>query len=275
MNDHEPIRMLHELGAELGRVAAAEQARGRSGVRARLRALAPRPGTGKRIAALTAAAVIALSGVAYAMPMTRDAVMGIADMFDGWMAGDESQAPGRALRPGDAAPEWVDAASSRVIAEDHGVKIIVRRTETKEHGPMLGVSLNGHVRGGVSISGTLDGWRERFAENPVAILGTAPLVHQDPSADDFVDDQGRVPLVGLTARPVDRVELRYATGPPLSTRDADGGVILMADAWRGPREVVAFDVDGAELGRENVSHIDLRHLCERVPSCAALLPAQD
>jgi len=276
MTEHDGIKMLSELGTELRRVATAEQARGRTGAGARLRALAPRPGTGKRIAALTAAAVIALSGVAYAMPMTRDAVMGIADMFDGWMAGDNSQAPGRALQPGDAAPEWVDDASSRVIAEDHGVKIIVQRTETEEYGPMLGVSLNGHVRGGVSISGTLEGWRERFAENPVAILGTAPLVYQDDSVDDFVDDQGRVPLVGLTARPVDRVELRYATGPPLSTRDADGGVILMADAWRSPREVVAFDADGTELGRESVSHIDLRHLCERVPSCAARLsPAQD
>lgn len=276
MNEHEPIRMLRELGAELGRVATAEQARGQAGARARLRALAPRPGTGKRIAALTAAAVIALSGVAYAMPLTRDAVMGIAGMFDGWMAGDESQAPGRALRPGEAAPEWVDDASARVIAEDHGVKIIVRRMETERNGTLLDVSLNGNVRGGVSISGTLVGWRERFAENPVAILGTAPLVHQDDSVDDFVDDQGRVPLAGLTARPVDRVELRYATGPPLSTRDADGGVILMADAWRGPREVVAFDANGTELGRESVSHIDLRHLCERVPSCAARLsPAQD
>jgi hypothetical protein len=50
----------------------------------------------------------------------------------------------------------------------------------------------------------------------------------------------------------------------------------MADAWRGPREVVAFDADGTELGRESVSQIDLRHLCERVPSCAARLsPAQD
>ncbi|HEU0018957.1 MAG TPA: hypothetical protein VFQ14_01570 [Thermoleophilaceae bacterium] len=274
MNEHEPIRMLRELGAELGRVAAAEQARGQAGAGARLRALAPRPGTGKRIAALTAATVIALSGVAYAMPMTRDAVMGVAEMFDGWMAGDESQAPGRALRPGEAAPEWLDDASSRVIAEGHGVKIVVQRVETEEHGTMLGVSLNGHVRGGVSISGTLPGWRERFAERPVSILGTAPMVYQD--VDDFIDDKGRVALVGLTARPVEQVELRYATGPPLSTRDADGGVILMADAWRDPREVVAFDADGAELGRESVSHIDLRHLCERVPSCAARLsPAQD
>lgn len=272
MNEHEPIRMLTDLGAEFRRVAGEERDR----PRARLSAFAPRPGTGRRVAALAAAAAIALSGVAYAMPMTRDAVMGIAGMFDGWMAGDESQAPGRALRPGEAAPEWVGAASSRVIAEGHGVKIVARRVETERHGTMLEVSLNGNFRGGLSMSSTLDGWRERFSKGPVAILGTAPLVYQDSSVDEFVDDKGRVPLVGLTARPVDRVELRYATGPPLSTRDADGGVILMADAWRGPREVVAFDANGAELGSENVSQIDLRHICERVPSCAArLAPAQD
>lgn len=269
MTEHDGIRMLGELGAELRRVAAAEE---RSG--ARSRRFRPRPGMGRRVAALAAVAVVALSGVAYAMPMTRDAVMGVADMFDGWMAGDESQAPGRALRQGEAAPGWVGDASSRVIAEGHGVKIVVRRVETEEHGTMLEVGLNGNFRGGLSISGTLPGWRERFAEQPVSILGTAPMVYQD--VDDFIDDQGRAALVGLTARPVERVELRYATGPPLSTRDAEGGVILMADAWREPREVVAFDADGAELGREDVGHIDLRHLCARLPSCAArLAPAQD
>jgi hypothetical protein len=45
------------------------------------------------------------------------------------------------------------------------------------------------------------------------------MVYQD--VDDVIDDKGRVPLVGLTARPVERVELRYAAGPPLSTRKVE------------------------------------------------------
>jgi hypothetical protein len=264
MNDHQPIQMLQGLSAELSRVAAAEQARGRIGSRARLRGVTPRPGAGRRVVALTVAAVVALSGVAYAVPATRDAVDGITSSLAGWMAGDDSQAPGRALRPGDA-PDWVHAKDGRVIAEGHGIKVVVTRLETDAHETMLSISLNSAVPGAAAFASTLEGWGERFAASPVAILGTAPL-----AKDDYADDAGRVPLVGVTARSVDRVELRYATGPPLVAEDLDGGVVLMADAARLPREVIAYDAAGRELGRESVSQIDVRDVCERDGACAPL-----
>jgi hypothetical protein len=82
-----------------------------------------------------------------------------------------------------------------------------------------------------------------------------------------IDDQGRAPLFGLATRDVDRVELRYADGPPLVTRAGDGGFVLLVDAWRPMREIVGYDAAGQVLGRADVSKYDLRYLCDKEPGC--------
>jgi hypothetical protein len=50
---------------------------------------------------------------------------------------------------------------------------------------------------------------------------------------------GRFPLMGLTARSLERVELRYEQGPPLVETGLDGGFILLADAGRRLHELLA------------------------------------
>jgi hypothetical protein len=64
-----------------------------------------------------------------------------------------------------------------------------------------------------------------------------------------------------------RVELRYAQGPPLRETDVDGGFVILADAMRPLTELVAFDAAGRELGRADVSHIDLSYRCQHEPGC--------
>lgn len=263
MTEDEPIRLLDDLRAEFRRAAAAVERRKAPRGIGRLRTPMAWPQAGGRLLATVTVAVVALGGVAYAVPATRSAVSDIGSSFSAWVGGDNSEAPGRALQPADNAPPWLNADDGRVIAENEGVKLIVQRVETERYGTMLSFSMGAPGDKRAPIDGTLDGWRERFATDPIAILGTMAFTD-----GRFVDDAGRVPLGGVTAAAVDRVELRYATGPPLIIDNVDGGVVLLADAWRGPREVAAFDDKGTTLGHVDISHIDIRHICERVPTCA-------
>ena len=139
----------------------------------------------------------------------------------------------------------------RVIAETAGVKLYVARVETEKRGTLLSFSLGN----GAGLSGSIDDWRERFEEHAVVVLGPAPFGPQD-----FIDERGRFPLMGVTARSVTRVDLHYAEGPADSAAGIDGGFVLLADAWRPLRELVAYDAAGRELERVDVSHIDMRYV---------------
>jgi hypothetical protein len=75
----------------------------------------------------------------------------------------------------------------------------------------------------------------------------------------------RVPLFGVTTRDVKRVELRYSEGPPLVGDTGDGDFVLLADTWRPPRELIAYDATGRVLERADVSEYDMRYLCEKEP----------
>ncbi len=61
-----------------------------------------------------------------------------------------------------------------------------------------------------------------------------------------------MPLFGLTARSVARVELTYEKGQPLRVDGVQGGFVLLAEPDRSPRAVVAYDAMGRELGRQLV-----------------------
>jgi hypothetical protein len=223
------IRLIDELGAEFARVAADERASRSS----RLRLGRATHRASPRFAiALTA--IVLLSGGAYAVPVTRAAMEDIADSFAGWVDGDDSQAPGRALRPNDDAPEWVRDRGGRLIAESEGIGLYVIRTHTQERGTQLSFALGG----GVEVADSIDGWRARFADHAVIVLGRAFV---DPRTADAED---RVPLLGVTSRSVERVELRYDSGKPLVATGVDGGFVLMVDPRRQAREIVAYDSEG-------------------------------
>lgn len=259
----ERIRLLEELGESLARaVAGAEQSHTPSARVAR-RLLA---GSRGRVVAAILATTLLLAGTAYAVPATRTALHDITDSLSAWVAGDEDSAPGRAVAPGDNTPAWLSERASsktRVIAEAGGVGLFVTTYDT-DRGTMFAFSLGA----GFTVDAGLEYWRRRLDQHTVVVLGYSIL--RGPRR--IVDDQGRLPLFGVTTRDVDRVELRYVKGPPLVSANGDGGFVLLVDAWRPMREIVAYDATGRMLGRADVSRYDLRHECEKQPGCPPTSP---
>jgi hypothetical protein len=238
------IKLLDDLGAEFARVAAQHE-RGRRRF----------PG---RALAIAASVLVLLGASAYAVPPTRAAIDDLAASFAGWFEGDEAAAPGRALRPEDDAPDWVREEGGRLIAEKAGVGLYVTRSETEQ-----GTVLNFALDQAVGIGNTIDGWRETFADKAAVVLGPTAFGNRD-----FLDEQGRIPLLGVTARSVERLVLHYVDdGPPLVETGVDGGFVLLVDAWRPLRELVAYDAAGRELERVDVRYLDLRYYCEKEPGC--------
>ena len=238
------IDLLEDLGAEFARVAARHPDRRR---RSAARALA-----------IAASAVVLLGVSAYVVPPTRAAIDDLASSFAGLFEGDDATSPGRALRPGDDAPDWVRESGGRLIVEKAGVGLYVTRVETEQ-----GMVLNFALDQAVGVGNTVDGWRETFEDRAAVLLGPTPFGH-----DDWLDERGRIPVLGVTARSVDRLVVHYVDGgPPLEETGVDGGFVLLVDAWRPLREIVAYDASGRELDRVDATHLDLRIYCEKEPGC--------
>jgi hypothetical protein len=238
------IRLLDDLGAEFARVAAEHDR--------------PRRRFTGRALAIAATVLVLLGASAYAVPPTRAAIDDLAASFAGWFDGDEGAAPGRALRPEDDAPEWVREGGGRLIAEKAGVGLYVTRSETEQ-----GTVLNFALDEAVGVGNTIDGWRETFADKAAIVLGPTAF-----GQGEFLDERGRIPLLGVTARSVERLVLHYVDdGPPLGETGVDGGFVLLVDAWRPLRELVAYDASGRELERVDVRYLDLRYYCEKEPGC--------
>jgi hypothetical protein len=237
MTKHD-VQWLDELGAEFARVAAEREQSARDSWAARSRRAFGLSGARRTVVAAVSAFAF-LASAAYAVPVTRAAIDDLTDAFAGWIAGNDADAPGQAVRPGDDAPEWVSTEQGRVIAEAQGVKLFVSRAES-EAGPLLRFTLGN----GVAQFDTPEGWAKRFENHAVVVLGRSLM----PAADSR-----RAPLLGVTARSVASVELRYADGAPDVSDTGDGGFVLIADATRRWRELVAHDEAGRELERVDVS----------------------
>jgi hypothetical protein len=252
----ERIQLLDDLGAEFARVAA--EAERMSGKRSARPGRPFRSGLRSRTLAIALASAAVLGGGAYAVPATRTAVDGVADSFSGWVSGDRDQAPGRPLKPGDNVPSWFrEDGETRLIAKTEGVSLYVRRADTDE-GPQLWFGLGEGISR--AMGGTLEDWRQLLGQHAVVVLGPVPF-----GPRDVLDERGRFPLLGVTTRDVKRVELRYFEGPPLVGDNGDGGFVLLADAWRQPRELIAYDGTGRVVERADVSEPDMRYLCEKEP----------
>jgi hypothetical protein len=247
------IQLLDELGAEFARVAG-DRARPRR--RSRLRSFTAVPG---RALAVALSVLVLLGAAAYAVSPTRAAIENLTGTFAGWLAGDESVAPGRALRPEDEAPDWVREGGSRVIVAKHGVELYVIRSETEE-----GAYLRFALGNAIAVGNTSDGWRGQFEKHAAIVLGPTPF---ESLGQRWLDERGRFALMGVTARSVERVELRYQHGPPLVETGLDGGFILLADAGRRLHELVANDGAGQELERIDLGYLDTRDLCKLEPTC--------
>jgi len=236
------IQLLDELGAEFSRIEEAHRRGEPPEVPVEpLRRLRERPAV---VAVLAAATLLAMS--LYIVPGTRAAVEDLAASFARWFDGSDDQAPGRALRPDDDAPGWVreSGGSTRLIAEAEGVGLYATRSVSPSGETLVNFSLG---KDSTVVGASVEGWRERFDRHAVVVLGPAHTADGEE-----LDERHRFPLLGVTSRSVERVELRYATGAPLVANDLNGGFVLWADARRALTELVAYDVSGRELERITV-----------------------
>lgn len=225
-----PIRELTPTDDEVARVAA----------NARHTSSRPRP----RLAAVAAAvmAAVLLAATAYSVPVTRAAIEDIAGSLSPWLGGEDTAAPGQPAASD--APSWVRDTGGRLIARAGGVSLHVTRTKSRNGEMLLGFALGS---GGVSTAtfDTVAGWRDRFAERSVMVLGALPGRAQGAAS--------RFPLLGVTAASVTSVRLEYAHGAPLVSERVDGGFVLMADGTRPLDTLTVHDESGRAIGRTDVS----------------------
>lgn len=223
------IRMLEDLGAEFERVAESPPRR------------RPWRGASGHAAAVAVALIVLLGAGVYAVPATRAAIDDITSSLAGWVEGDEERAPGRALDPADNAPDWLRTEETRVIAKVRDMPLTVSRTETQQ-----GVQLEFWAGKAVGLGDSVEGWRSRFDNHAVVILGPTPVGRTN--CDEFA-------LFGVTAGSVAAMALTYASGEPTRAEGLDGGFAVIADAHRPLDEVIVYDEAGRELEREDASHI--------------------
>ena len=223
------IRMLDELEAELARVAESPPPRRR------------RWASGPALA-LAIALIVLLGAGVYAVPTTRATIDDITSSLAGWLEGDEEAAPGRALRPDDDAPDWLDTEDTRVIAKVRDMPLTVSRSTTNDGTEALEFWAGRAFGHGNSV----EGWRSLFDNRAVLILGPAPL--ERTNCDEFA-------FFGVTARSVASMELTYASGEPTRAAGLDGGFAVVGDAHRRLDDVIVYDEAGRELERVDASGI--------------------
>jgi hypothetical protein len=211
----------------------------------------------RRRTAGIALATLAIATGTYAAPPTRAGVDDVYSWLAPWADGDSAGTdPGRAPSADDRLPNWLPDSTGaiRVLAESDGVKLVVAR----ERGDRVTFLLGGSV----GLTESIEHWQRRLAGSGVVVLGPASFPHDRGP----LDEHARRPLLGLAARSVTRVELRYASGAPTSQSGVNGGFVLLADATRELREIVGFDASDRQVARADLSKLDLR-VCTDVRGC--------
>jgi hypothetical protein len=204
----------------------------------------------RRLALPTIAALALLLAGLQAVPITRaaieDATNSVAGSFSGWLGGDSASAPGVPLKAHQEAPSYFregtgsqrHARQPRVIAAAGGYKLFA----FIEPSGALGFDLGNT---GVGMGGYT---ARNFRDSALEVLGPGAMRHADAN--------GHVPLFGISARAVKRVQLIYSSGPPLEIGGVDGGFVLLVEPGRGPREVIGYDGEGNAIGRGAIGYVD-------------------
>ena len=55
------------------------------------------------------------------------------------------------------------------------------------------------------------------------------------------------------------------SGPPAVATGVGGGFVVLVDAWRPLKELIAYDAAGRELERVDIRDLDLRYYCDKQP----------
>jgi hypothetical protein len=180
--------------------------------------------------AMAALLVAAVLTVAASVPSVRAALGDLGDTLAGYLDGDDP--PGRPLDSSDSVPAWLVSegyTGQRVIASSGPYSLYLAHKPGGDYSFGLDDS--------VGIGDSAAGWERQFADNAVVILG--PGMEHAPG--------GRVPLYGVTAGSVAKVEMRYESGPPRTAPAHTGGFVLMLDRTRLPAHLVALDQSGEVL----------------------------
>jgi hypothetical protein len=225
-----PARSLEPTDSEVARVLA------RAGASSPVRSTPRRVGRAwPRLAAAALASLTLVAAGGYAaVPPLRAAIDDVASSFSAYVGGDDSQAPGRPLRPGEsAASSFAPGDAPRVVAEADGYKLEFVREGRDQIQFDLGDT-------GVALGYALSD------------LGGHSLFVLGPGAVQNADENGHVPLFAVVSPSVRSVELDYASGPPLHVGGVRDGVVLLADPTRDPTQVVAYDARGDALETQSL-----------------------
>ena len=213
-----------------------------------VRQLGPRRRFSTRRAVAVGLLCLAVPAAASALTPVRDAFSDAAGTFSGYFdgggsgaaAGPEAGGPGRALTSSDTPPGWLTAdarTGQRLLAAAGGYALYVVREPSGAFGFALGDT--------VGVSDSAEGWERQFADNSVVLLGPGSSVDRD----------GILPLYGVTAGDVAKVQIRYESGAPTTASARGGGFVALAEFAREPVDLVALGRDGATLQRLGLGYI--------------------
>jgi len=180
------------------------------------------------------AGVLAVAAGTYAVPATRAAVDDVYGALADWIAPGNRAAPGRAVDPGEALPDWVTAedGEKRVLAEAAGEKLIAIR-----RGDRITFALNNY-----GLSGTIEDLRASLEGQKIVVIGPGDWV-----ADGRHDLR---PLFGVLTSSVKRIRFDYADGgTPISRSGLDGAFALVVESNRRPGSLTGYDQDGKPIAR--------------------------
>jgi hypothetical protein len=199
----------------------------------------PRRTSRRRIAAIAVASLLVATGTVFAVPQTRDAILGAFGDIGRFVSGGD--APGSPVPSGERPGQfnWLEggsAASGSVIAQQGGARLVAFRHATTGYACFsYGVS--------VEECRPESDWIAQFSQSAVLLRGPLPQP----------DATGRLPLFGFVADAVTRIELRYASGPDDRLAGVSHGFIIMGDPTRSPQTLTAFDAAGEVVSRQDVT----------------------
>lgn len=199
----------------------------------------PRRTSRRRIVAIAFTSLLLASGTVFAIPQTRDAILGAFGDIGRFVTGGDP--PGTAVPRGERLGElnWFEGGSpdsGSVIARSGDVRLVAFRNTT------TGYACFGY---GLSIEECRpDGdWVDQLSQSVVLLRGPTPQP----------DSVGRLPLFGFVSDSVTRVELEYADGSSDRPTDVKHGFVVMGDPARVPHTLVAFDAAGDVVSRQDVT----------------------
>ena len=203
---------------------------------------APRKLRDRRLVAVAAAALALVTGTAFAVPQTRQALTdGFGTLEDFLTNG--ADAPGTPIPAGenDGKLDWfrgTDTTNGSIIAQTESVRLVAYRQTTTGMACFAYGTLASACRPDKE-------WTQLLQSSPVLLTG--PLPEPNPT--------GRLALFGITADNLTTIELNYADGTTERVDGVEHGFVLFADPKRRPATLIARDQPGNTITTLDISQL--------------------